>query len=271
MMWRSREHRWERALVTGASAGIGEAFARTLAAQGTALVLVARRREPLERLAAELRASDQIEVEALPGDLTLAADLARVETRLEQHDSPIDLLVNNAGSETEHAAFTDRDRELLTAEVQLNVLAVLRLTHAVMAAMASRGAGQVINVSAGNAFYPTPGAAVYGAGKAFVNSISEALAYELRGSGVSITAVCPGFTATGAQQRLGLVTDAVPRFLWHEPDDVARHALRAAARGKVIATLGASEAIAASAGRHLPRRLLVALIARATARLEANP
>jgi uncharacterized protein len=269
-MRRSREHRWERALVTGASAGIGEAFARTLAAQGTALVLVARRREPLERLAAELRAGDHVEVEALSADLTLAPDLARVETRLEQHDAPVDLLVNNAGSETEHGAFRERDRDLLVAEVKLNALAVLRLTHAASGAMAPRGAGQVINVSAGNAFYPTPGAAAYGACKAFVNSISEALAYELRGSGVSITAVCPGFTVTGAQERLGIASDAVPRFLWHEPLDVARQALRAAARGKRIATLGASEAIAASAGRHLPHRLLVPLIARATARLGAD-
>jgi short-subunit dehydrogenase len=270
-MGKSRQHRWERALVTGASAGIGDAFARTLAAQGTALVLVARRQEPLERLAAELRASDHVEVEALPADLTREPDLERVETRLERDDLPIDLLVNNAGSETEHAAFRERDRDLLIAEVKLNALAVLSLTHAASRAMASRGAGQVINVSAGNAFYPTPGAAAYGASKAFVNSISEALAYELRGSGVSVTAVCPGFTATGAQQRLGLMTDAVPRFLWHEPADVARRALRAAARGKAVATLGASEAIAASAGRHLPHRLLVPLIARATARLQADP
>ena len=266
-----RKPPWVRALVTGGSAGIGEAFARTLAAQGTALVLVARRLPALERLAAELGARHGIEAEVLAADLTDKTDLAQVESRLEQEDRPIDLLVNNAGSETEHAAFTDRNRELLTAEVQLNVLALLRLTHAATAAMAARGGGHVINVSAGNAFYPTPGAAAYGASKAFVNSISEALAYELRGSGVSITAVCPGFTATGAQQRLGLDSDAVPRFLWHEPVDVARQALRAAARGRVLAALGASEAIAASAGRHLPHRLLVPMIARATARLEADP
>jgi len=235
------------------------------------LVLVARRRELLERLAAELRSSFHVEVDVLPADLTLDPDVAHTELRLEQHDAPIDLLVNNSGSETEHAAFRERDRELLVAEVKLNALAVLRLTHAASRAMALRGAGQVINVSSGNAFYPTPGAAAYGASKAFVNSITEALAHELRGTGVSITAVCPGFTATGAQQRLGLASDAVPRFLWHEPVDVARQALRAAARGKVLATLGASEAIAASAGRHLPHRLLVLLIARAAARLEENP
>src|SRR5713226_6121035 len=167
----SRRPTWVRALVTGGSAGIGEAFARALATRGTALVLVARGREPLERLAAELRARHDIQVEVLSADLTDETDLALVESRLEEQEPPIDLLVNNAGSETEHAAFADRDRELLAAEVQLNVLALLRLTHAAATSMASQGGGHVINISSGNAFYPTPGAAAYGASKAFVNSL----------------------------------------------------------------------------------------------------
>src|SRR5207245_8624190 len=199
-----RKPRWVRALVTGGSAGIGEALARALAARGTALVLVARRQEPLERLAAELHASHDLETEVLSADLTDKTDLARVESRLEERQRPIDLLVNNAGSETQHAAFAARDRQLLAAEVELNVLALLRLTHTAAVAMSSRGGGHVINVSSGNAFYPTPGAAAYGASKAFVNSLTEALVHELRGSGVTVTAVCPGFTMTGAQERLGI-------------------------------------------------------------------
>ena len=106
--------------------------------------------------------------------------------------------------------------------------------------MAMRGGGHVINVSSGNAFYPTPGAAAYGASKAFVNSLSAALAHELRASGVGVTAVCPGFTETGAQERLGLNRDVVPRLLLHQPDEVARKALRAAARGKAVSALDAS-------------------------------
>jgi short-subunit dehydrogenase len=259
-----------RALVTGGSAGIGEAFARALATQGTALVLVARRLEPLERLAAELRSRHDVQVELLPADLTDKTDLAQVENRLEEQERRIDLLVNNAGSETEHAAFAERDRELLAAEVQLNVLALLRLTHAASAAMASQGGGHVINVSSGNAFYPTPGAAAYGASKAFVNSLTEALIHELRDSGVTVTAVCPGFTKTGAQRRLGLNSDLVPRFLWHQPDEVAAAALKAAAQGKVVSSLDASGAVAAFAGRHLPRRLLVPLVARASAKLASS-
>src|SRR5438128_925901 len=121
---------WTRALVTGGSAGIGESFARTLAADGTALVLVARRREPLAGLADELRARHGVDVEVLPADLTDGADLARVEVRLEAERRAVDLLVNNAGGETEHGRFLERDRELLAGELELNVLALMRLTHA---------------------------------------------------------------------------------------------------------------------------------------------
>jgi short-subunit dehydrogenase len=257
---------WTRALVTGGSAGIGEAFARTLAADGTALILVARRREPLARLADELRARHGVDVEVLPADLTDGADLARVEARLEAERRPVDLLVNNAGSETEHGRFLERDRQLLAAEVELNVLALMRLTHAAIGAMSSRGSGRVINVSAGSASFPTPGSCSYSASKAFVNSFTEALAYELRDSGVSLTAACPGFTRTAAQDRLGLNREAFPSFVWREADEVARMALRAARRGKVISWLGFSGAVGAFAGRHLPHRLLIPRVARATAR-----
>ena len=261
-----RRDPWTRALVTGGSAGIGEAFARALAADGTTLILVARRPAPLTRLADELRARRGVDVEVLPADLTDGADLACVEARLEAEQRPVDLLINNAGSETEHGRFVERDRELLAAEVELNVLALMRLTHAAIGGMSGRGSGHVINVSAGNAVFPTPGSCSYGASKAFVNSFTEALAYELRGSGVSLTAVCPGFTRTRAQDRLGLNREAFPNFLWRDADEVARIALRAAKRGKVVSWLGVSGAAAAFAGRHLPHQLLIPQVARATAR-----
>jgi short-subunit dehydrogenase len=230
------------------------------------VVLVARRSQPLAKLAGELRARYGVEAEVISADLTDAADLARIEARLEDDERPIDLLINNAGSETEHAGFAERDRNLLGAEVQLNVVALMRLTHAGIRTMLARGRGNVINVSAGNAFFPTPGSSTYAASKAFVNSFSESLAHELRGTSVSVTAVCPGFTRTGAQDRLGLNRDAFPRFLWREPDQVAERALRAASRGKVVSLIGVSGAFGALAGRHLPRRILVPLVARATAR-----
>jgi short-subunit dehydrogenase len=263
-----REHRkWERALVTGASEGIGEAFARELAQRGADLVIVARRRPRLERLAAELASKHDIEVEVIAADLTDAADLARVESRIEAENRPIDLLINNAGGATENRPFIQLDRGHLAADAYLNSLTLLRLTHAAVQTMASRGRGNVLNVSAGVAFYPLPGAAAYAASKAFVNSLSEALDYELRGIGVRVSVVCPGFTRTGAQARLGLHVEGVPRALWTEPKEVAVAALRAATRGRPVCSVNTVGALSAAFGRHLPRRLWMAGMMRGQARL----
>jgi uncharacterized protein len=128
--------------------------------------------------------------------------------------------------------------------------------------MARRGGGNVLNVSAGIAFYPLPGAASYGASKAFVNSLSEALDYELRERGVHVTAVCPGFTRTGAQRRLGMNVDWVPDALWTEPGEVAAAALRVAGRGRPVSSLTRIGALNAFLGRHLPRRLWLPRVAR---------
>lgn len=258
---------WERALVTGASEGIGEAFARELAQRGSDLIVVARREERLQRLAAELNGRHGVEVEVLAADLTDPEAAAKVEARLEARDRPIDLLVNNAGGATERRRFLDRDRDGLANDAYLNALALLRLTHAAAQAMAGRGHGNVINVSAGIAFYPLPGAAEYGAGKAFVNSLSQALDYELRDTGVRVTVVCPGFTRTGSQQRLGMNVAWVPGPLWMEPEDVAVAALEAAARGRSVSSLSRIGALNAFFGRHLPRRFWLRSAARAQLRM----
>ena len=144
------------------------------------------------------------------------------------------------------------------------------MKSATRGAMSARRRGNVINVSAGNAFFPTPGSCVYGASKAFVNSFTEALAYELRGDAVEVTAVCPGFTRTDAQHRLGLNRDAFPRSFWTDPEAVAHSALRAATRGSAVSSLSLSDAFAAFAGRHVPRRLLIPLIARANDRFASG-
>jgi uncharacterized protein len=259
--------KWDRALVTGASEGIGEALARELAQRGCNLVLVARRRERLGRLASELASAFGVDAEPLAADLTDPGALAAVEARLEADERPVDLLVNNAGGASRHAPFLALDRHALAADAYLNALAVLRLTHAAALTMAGRGGGSVLNVSAGVAFYPLPGAAAYGASKAFVNSLSEALDYELREAGVRITAVCPGFTRTGAQQRLGLNVDSVPGLLWMEPEEVASAALRAAERGRAVSSLSTIGRLNAFFGRHLPRRFLLPRLARAQLRL----
>jgi short-subunit dehydrogenase len=258
---------WERALVTGASAGIGEAFARELAGHGTDLVIVARRKERLEQLASELGPKHGVVVEVLAADLTDPGAVAQVEARLEADGRPVDLLNNTAGGATELRPFLERDHERLASDVYLNSLALLRLTHAAARAMARRGHGNVLNVSAGIAFYPLPGAADYGAGKAFVNSLSEALDYELRDTGVRVTAVCPGFTRTGAQGRLGMDVEWVPRRWWTDPDEVAVRALRAAARGRPVTSLTTIGALNAFFGRHLPHRFWLPRVARMQRRL----
>jgi short-subunit dehydrogenase len=257
--------KWQRALVTGASEGIGEAFARNLANRGCDVVLVARRLDPLEQLATELVRSG-IDAEPLAADLTKPRALAAVEARLQSSERPIDLLVNNAGGASRYGPFLELDPKLLTDDAYLNTLTVLRLTRTAAGAMASRGGGSILNVSAGVAFYPLPGAAAYGASKAFVNSLSEALSYELRDSGVTVSAVCPGFTRTGAQRRLGMNVDSIPGPLWTQPSEVASAALRAAERGRAISSPGAIGTINAFLGRHLPRRLFLPQVARAQLR-----
>ncbi len=266
-----KQEQWERALVTGASEGIGEAFAQELAERGTDVVLVARRKQRLEELAAELRSAHGVVAEVLAADLTDETAIAEVETRLEQDERPIDLLVNNAGGASQQRPFLEMDRRVLDRDAYLNSLALLRLTHAAARAMTRRGQGNVINVSAGIAFYPLPYGAAYGASKAFVNSLSEALDYELRKGGVRVTAVCPGFTRTGAQERLGMNVDHVPRVLWMEPREVAVAALKAARRGRRVSSLNAIGAFNAFAGRYLPHRLWVPRVARATRLIQSGP
>lgn len=262
--------RWQRALVTGSSEGIGHAFARALAARGCDLVLVARRRERLETVANELSAAFSVEVEPLVADLTDPGGQAMAEDRLEDTEQPIDLLVNNAGGASQHAPFLELDRDALLRDAYLNALALLRLTHAGARSMAARGGGSIVNVSAGVAFYPLPGAAAYGASKAFVNSLSEALDYELRETGVRVTAVCPGFTRTGAQQRLGMNVDRLPALLWMEPDEVAAAALLAAESGSAVSSLNLVGKLNAFFGRHLPRRILLPQLSRGQRRLIAR-
>jgi uncharacterized protein len=263
----NRGVRWERALVTGASVGIGAAFARELARRGCDLVLVARGSERLEMLANELQSAFGVAVESLAADLTAPETLAVVEARLEADEQPVNVLVNNAGRARRYAPFLELDRDTVVADAYLNALALLRLTHAAAGAMARRGGGTVINVSAGVAFYPLPGAAAYAACKAFVNSLSEALDYELRDTGVRVTAVCPGFTRTGAQERLGIDTTKVPSWLWMQPQQVASAALQATQRRATISSLSTIGGLSAFFGRHLPRRLLLPPLAKGQARI----
>ncbi len=224
-----------RALVTGASAGIGEAFADRLARDQYDLVLVARSADRLEALAKRLEGRRGVRIEVLPADLTNEADVARLEAHLAE--STPDLLVNNAGFGTV-GPFAELDPATEVRELRLNAEAVLRLTRAALPAMCARGHGAVINVSSLAGEGPTPWNATYGATKAFVTSLSEALHEELRGTGVVVQALLPGFTRTEFQQRAGVDPSGVPGVAWMSAEAVVDASLSALERGSAVCVPG---------------------------------
>jgi uncharacterized protein len=193
-----------RCLVTGASSGIGEAFARALAARGDRLILVARRADRLAALAGQLGGDEAAAV--IPADLSRAGAVDALEAAVRSRGFEVDVLVNNAGFGST-GPFVGQDRERLGAMVSLNVGAVVGLTRAFLPDMLARGRGTVVNVVSLSAFQPVPFLAVYAATKAFVLSFTEAVRHEVRGSGVEIQALCPGNVPTGFQVVAG--TDRV--------------------------------------------------------------
>lgn len=220
-----------RALVTGGSSGIGAALARRLAARGHDLVLVARSEDRLVELGEGLARDHGVQVEVLVADLTLAEELEVVEKRVRDADEPIDLLVNNAGFGA-YGRFTELDVDRQARMIELNVTAVMRLTHAALGGMIERGRGGVINVSSIAAFQPGPYGAAYGATKAFVQSFTEALHEELRGTGVRAMSLSPGFTDTGFQDEAGVRPGTMPAVARMGPERVAEGGLKAYDRGK---------------------------------------
>lgn len=239
------------ALVTGSTAGIGAAFARALAAQRYDLVLVARTESRLQEQAADFRARFGIEVEVLPADLGNAEQRALVEKRVTQD---VDLLVNNAGFGT-RGKFADADVEVLQNQLDVNVVSVLRLTHAAVGAMTRRAKGAVINVSSVAGFFPGSGA-TYSATKSYVTTLSEGLAATLEGSGVHVMALCPGFTKTEFHETVGDDMNDVPKQLWLNADMVATEALKDLARGKVVSVPGPQYKALVGIGQHTPKPLL---------------
>jgi short-subunit dehydrogenase len=248
------------ALVTGATAGIGAAFARRLAARGDSLVVVARDAARLAQLAAEL----PVPVEVLAADLASSDGCARVEQRCADG---VDLLVNNAGVGTKGAfhevPVEDEDRLLA-----LNVRAVLRLTHAALPPMLARGSGAVLNVSSVAGFFAGGSrGATYSASKAWVTSFSEALHLQYAGTGVRVTALCPGFTRTEFHARAEMDVSGIPERLWLDADDVVRVALRDLDAGKVLSVPGAQYKALVAGGRVLPTSVQAALVRRLRRRL----
>jgi short-subunit dehydrogenase len=236
------------ALITGPTSGIGNAFARRLAADGWDLVLVSRDAARLEKVAAGLREGHGRDVEVLPADLSDAAARDRVAARLAEAERPIDLLVNNAGFSTPSRmleASYATEAELL----DVLVVAVLQLSHAAARAMVARGRGGIINVSSVAGYLPR---GTYGAAKAWVTSFSRSLAGEVRGSGVRVVATCPGFTRTEFHARGGFDLAKIPGFMWLDADDVVDDALRALAAGRDVTVPGAQWKAITAVVRHLP-------------------
>jgi len=250
------------ALVTGATSGIGHAFCRELAERGNDLVIVARDRARLENVSDKLRARHSVGVEILAADLSERASLQRVADRLADRERPVDLLVNNAGFATS-SSFLKGD--LAQEEALLDVLcrAVLVLSHAGALSMKNRGRGAIINVTSVAGFVPT---GTYGAAKAWTTIFTETLAHELAGSGVSATALCPGFTHTEFHERANLDMSRLPQYLWLEADRLVRDCLDDVRAGKVISVPGVQYKVIAGVGQLIPHGLLRAVSGRAASR-----
>ncbi len=243
------------ALITGATAGLGAEFARQLAAAGNDIVLVARDEARLESAKVALEDRHRIHVETLSADLSTADGCDRVAARIASADAPIDTLINNAGMGT-YKRFGRAELEDEERQLDLNVRAVLRLTHAAIRAMTERGSGQIINVSSVAGFVPRGGNATYSASKAWVTMFSEALAVQCAGHGIRVTAICPGFTHTEFHQRAQANMSRVPDWMWLDAEAVVAQGLADARRGKPVSVPSAKYKVLTGAARHVPRSVL---------------
>ena len=238
------------ALVTGATAGIGNAFVRRLAKDRYDLVLVSRDASRLEALASEIRTAHGVTVEVLAADLAEDDGCRRVEARLADRERPVDVLVNNAGF-TVHQRFVSGDIDDEERMLRVLVRAVLRLTRAAVPGMLERRHGSVINVSSVAGFLP---AGTYSAAKAWVTSFSQGLAGDVAGTGVRVLALCPGYTHTEFHERAGIDMRRTPDWLWLDAEEVVDGAFTALARGVVVHVPGPQYKTIVALARHVPQR-----------------
>lgn len=248
-------------LITGASSGIGLEIARQLAAQKRNLVLAARSAGKLKALADELRGAHGIQVEVLTSDLSASGAADALAAELIRRGWVIDTLVNNAGFGLfgKHVDTALSDEQQM---IDLNITALTRLTKLLLPGMVQRAAGRVMNVASTAAFQPGPYMAVYYATKAYVLSYSEALAEELRGTGVSVTALCPGPTASGFQDKADMHDSALVKGKkLPTAKEVAAFAVKAMDRGETVAIHGTMNWLMAESVRFTPRKLVTRMVA----------
>lgn len=253
------------ALVTGASGGIGEALARQLAARGSDVILVARTQSKLDILAHELRERYGVRAEVVALDLTRPEAPQLLEDEVAARGLTVDFLVNNAGFAS-YGEFHRSNRRQELDMVGLNVTTLTDLTHRFLPGMVSRGRGRVMNVASTAAFMPGPLMAVYYATKAYVLSLSEALNEELRGTGVSVTALCPGPVETGFQARAGMEESKLVggnRSAVVDAETVAREGVDAMLRGQAVRVVGRVNQMQALLPRLLPRSVVPRIVRQA--------
>ena len=238
------------ALVTGASSGIGETFSRRLSAMGFRLILVARRKQRLEKLAAELP-----DAQVIPADLTIESDLRTVEARIATTPD-LEFLVNNAGFGV-HGVFSESDIEAQDRMHRLHIIATERLTHAALKGMKARALGNIINVSSVAGFFATPFNVSYCATKSWINSFTEGIYLELKSlhSPVRVQALCPGFTYTEFHDVLGMERSSIPSFLWMSAEKVVHSSLRGLDHNRLFVIPGWRYRIFIAVFRWFPRAL----------------
>ena len=250
-------------LITGASSGIGAELARELARGGRGVTLVARREERLHELAGELVDDHGVRAETIGCDVTDEDGRRRLREELAGCGLEVEVLVNNAGFGS-GGAFAEMDGEREAFMVRTNCEAVVALTGDYLPGMVGRGRGAILNLASLIAFQPVPFQATYGATKAFVLSFTESLHEELRGAGVTVTALCPGPVRTefGEAGGFGGADDRIPGWMWLGPDEVARAGVEGLEAGRRVVVPGALNQAGAVSGQHLPRGVLLPLLRR---------
>ncbi|HJV12709.1 MAG TPA: SDR family NAD(P)-dependent oxidoreductase [Propionibacteriaceae bacterium] len=243
------------ALITGGTSGIGAAFARALAARGNDLVLVARNGDRLSETATELKERYAIGVETIIADLAVRADVLGIAERLTSVEQPIDMLINNAGFGV-RAKLTDPDTTPHEHAIDVMIRAVLLLSAAAGRTMRQRGSGTIINVSSTAGFVAMGN---YSAIKAWVTAYTESLANELHGTGVNVTALCPGWVRTEFHERAKINVGSIPDLLWLDADQLVTDCLQDAAAGKVISIPSKRYKIMIGIVERLPHRTLRAV------------